>query len=59
MTTRLRGLDAWITRTSRKGQNTIKTKRSSGLFSSFVRAVGWSASFLLWGASGLDGRSNH
>ena len=40
-------------------KNTIKIKRSSVFFSSFVGAVGWSSSLLFGRLHGLDCRSSH
>ena len=40
-------------------KNTIKIKHSSVLFSSFVRAVGWSSSLSFGRPSRLDCRSGH
>ena len=40
-------------------KNTIKIKRSSVLFSSFVSAIGWSSSLSFGRSSRLDCRSSH
>ena len=40
-------------------KNTIKFKRSSVCFSSFVNAIGWSSSLLFGRSSRLDCRSSH
>ena len=46
-------------RLPKKAKNTIKTRLSSGLFSSFFGAVSWLASLSFRGLVEPDGRSSH
>ena len=51
--------DVECVRYPNSSKNTIKIKRSSVLFSSFVSAVGWSSSLSFGRYSRLDYRSSH
>ena len=51
--------DVECVRYPNSSKNTIKIKRSSVLFSSFVSAVGWSSSLSFGRYSRLDCRSSH
>ena len=51
--------DVEYVRYPNSSKNTIKIKRNSVLFSSFVSAVGWSSSLSFGRSSRLDCRSSH